>query len=674
MSKFGANLPSVLEPLGEICVEVKIPAHPDYVKLFVRAIRMLEVNRMYARDNDLSAKVVVEQWRNRTITPLIAALAEGTGICQDLDGECLAYPPFASFLTYTPQDPFTDPELVPEGYEQPPFFVNGKDGSHDLPNYNKGDVIVDFGSVSLETGWDLSNTPTIDLCLEGSGVAEIHLLAIVQGGVAVVSLDNPIDVGDILGGIIGDSLLIVDLNQDIISLPPETATEIIQEIEIPTEGEHHLYITFLPIIDDSFIPLRFGGGLREISLCGNLRPCGMPPPPPPPPLDGVTELRPEFQFTADCGLEYRLRDQEDNIVQDWQAVAGWVDNAAACFSVGGGGMATKEDIRDALIEWSEELALRIGSGQIVPFSVDSDGEVVVGGEDGEGAGGIPDDDPATAFNEMLAAQAGGAIGVRTGFNEIWTIISARYVAGDSQVSVGQRLSDLFLWESVGQLDAFIANYYTHRAAAHSFVAAFTSVLDGYLFCKGNTKLVLSDWIYDTYTNAAQLEMSLFLKDAISIEQMILWYVRGVEVPSTSYVTYSCTKIPTEVFTINMALAESYTIPFAGTFKAGHRYLIEAEGSFTDADFSTKIQDFFWKKDNATGILTFIGFTLSVAGTTNATAAQVPYQPSHKYAWTFEKTGTDGGSFTKNNDEFNITGSPVVGTLTVTVTDLGEFAL
>jgi len=72
MSKYGANLPSVLNPPGEICVEVYIPAHPDYIKLFVRAIRMLEVQRMYARDESMTgAKIVTEQWRNRTVTPLI---------------------------------------------------------------------------------------------------------------------------------------------------------------------------------------------------------------------------------------------------------------------------------------------------------------------------------------------------------------------------------------------------------------------------------------------------------------------------------------------------------------------------------------------------------------------------------------------------------------------------
>lgn len=122
MGKFEANLPSVLEPVGDICVQVTIPAHPDYVKLFVRAVRMLEVNRMYARDENLSAKIVCAQWRDRTVNPLIEALATGTGAC-GVDGECLAYPPFASFISYFPQNPYTDPDLVPDGFLAPPFYA-----------------------------------------------------------------------------------------------------------------------------------------------------------------------------------------------------------------------------------------------------------------------------------------------------------------------------------------------------------------------------------------------------------------------------------------------------------------------------------------------------------------------------------------------------------------------
>src|SRR5262249_4320189 len=162
---------------------------------------------------------------------------------------------------------------------------------------------------------------------------------------------------------------------------------------IATEGEHIVYIYFLPNVNDSLVPLAFGGGIREISLCGNLRPCGMPPPAELPPLEGVTELRPEFQFTPDCGLEYRLRDQEDNIVQEWQTVPGWIENFADCV---GGTMsidydAWKQAQKEAIYEAANDIAKQIVSGRTTNISVGSDGTVSDPTE-GVPSEGIPTDD------------------------------------------------------------------------------------------------------------------------------------------------------------------------------------------------------------------------------------------------------------------------------------------
>jgi len=316
MSKYGANLPAVLNPVGDTCVQVFIPNHPDYIKLFVRAIRMLEVQRNYARDETMTgAKIVTEQWRDRTITPLIEALANSTGSC-GVDGECLAYPPFASFISYHPQNPYTEPDLIPEGFEQPPFYINGKDPAHDLPNYDNGDVILDFGSINIEPSWDLAKTPRIELCLEGSGVAEIHFLNIVQGGAAIVSLDNPVDLGDIIAGLIGDGIDSIDLNQDIISLPPETAQEIIFETDTVGAGLHTIYIVFLPILDDSLLPLRFGGGFRGVQLCDFVEQ----------PDVGISNIR--FD-EASCELQILVEGE-------WEIVPGW-ENWLDCVPSGGGG-------------------------------------------------------------------------------------------------------------------------------------------------------------------------------------------------------------------------------------------------------------------------------------------------------------------------------------------------
>lgn len=668
MAKWEHNLPAVLNPVGDICVKVTIPAHPDYVKLFVRAIRQLEVNRMYQRDEELSAKIVVEQWRNRTVTPLIEALATGTGLCDGLDGECLAYPPFASFISYSPQNPYTEPDLVPDGYTQPPFYVNGKDNAHTLPNYERGDVIVDFGSISFDTGFGLENSPQIQLCLEGSGVVELKLLSIVQGGVVVVTVDNPPDILDIIGGVINEDLLIVDTNQDIVSIPPETAIEIIQEVEIETEGEHIVYITFLPIIDDSLIPLRFGGGLRSVSLCGNLRPCGMPEEPPPPPLEGVTELRPEFQFTADCGMEYRLRDQNNEIVQDWTPVQGWSDNADLCFGVGGG-MATVEEICEGVSCAIEKAAVAIiqgyKAGAINDVNIGYDGSTTV-----TPPGQAPDDTTTSSDEEE---RAGGATGVRNGYQTLVKQLDTFITQGLTAAVMAVYLEEFFEFDDVATLEATIQIYVNWRATPNAAYTIPSSMAEK-VYCRGLNKQVLNTWAFNS-TNATLDDFFIQMTNALSMNQFNYWFNQGKLVPSTDYVEYACTKFDTETIEFKQADGD-----FAGgAYKTGsvvnknnHRVLLEASGKIIDT-VNGGYQDFFWKVA-ADGTKTLIG-TATSGGTAQVTsnwswptAAEVPFRSDGIYKVTRE-TVASGATFLSIRRKM---GSPEVGgQFTLKITDLGE---
>lgn len=75
------NLPSVLNPTGDYCVPLFIPHHPDYTALLLGVISTLEDLERYERDPNFDnedAKIVVAQWRDRTITPLIEAIASAT--------------------------------------------------------------------------------------------------------------------------------------------------------------------------------------------------------------------------------------------------------------------------------------------------------------------------------------------------------------------------------------------------------------------------------------------------------------------------------------------------------------------------------------------------------------------------------------------------------------------
>lgn len=341
------QLPEVLTPQGDICVPLFIPAHTDYVALLVGALRKLELQRHYEVDENQSYKIVTEQWRERTLNPLIEALTEATG-CYDCDlGDCKEYPASADFISYTPQNPFTEQELVPDGYLTSPFtrwanfiplvpdfladFLANQVA--ELTGYESNDVIVDISSIPLLASWEqlISGAfPQIEIAVSGAGVAELEMINFPLGGRAIITVDVQPNIADIFLGIFGNGEISIESNRDLISLPIETAPTMIHEIEIDDDDDHIIYITFVPVVDDSSIPINFGGGLRSVALCGSLRPQGDPPP-----LSIISgaDLPSRFRLNNSCELEYQIYDPNNGgaIVVDWTLVEGWDTNSATCF-------------------------------------------------------------------------------------------------------------------------------------------------------------------------------------------------------------------------------------------------------------------------------------------------------------------------------------------------------
>jgi len=236
------------------------------------------------------------------------------------DQECKDFPPYSSFIQYLPVSPFVSPDEIPSGYLSQPFLVNGQNGN-DIDGYEDGDVIVPFGAITLDVDW-LDNIggqlPQINVVVQGEGTVFLKLLSIGLGGVACITLDNPPNIADIIIGVVTGSDNIIDLNQDLVALPPETAKELIYEVNVVGTGIHTIYITFLPIIDDSATPVRFGGGLRSIQLCDFV-------------AEGTMGLQ-NIRF-LDCNLEQQNADGSWSVVDGWED---WLD----CVPSGGGGGAT----------------------------------------------------------------------------------------------------------------------------------------------------------------------------------------------------------------------------------------------------------------------------------------------------------------------------------------------
>lgn len=230
--------------------------------------------------------------------------------------ECFTLPTYSNNIAYTPANPFIEPNTIPDGYLTQPFLVNGQNGN-DFPTYEPLDVVVPFDAITFDLNFfeDIAGQlPTLQIMVQGTGSVNLKFLTTVQGGLVVVTLDNPPNLLDILAGIVTGSENIVDLNQDLVSLPPETAKELIYPVSVETGGIHTIYAVFLPILDDSLIPMRFGGGFRGLELCGFLPEGDM----------GVQNLR----FVS-CNLEQQNADGSWSVVDGWED---WLD----CVPSGGG--------------------------------------------------------------------------------------------------------------------------------------------------------------------------------------------------------------------------------------------------------------------------------------------------------------------------------------------------
>ena len=104
---------------------------------------------------------------------------------------------------------------------------------------------------------------------QATGVVELHLLAVPLGGIAVVSVDVQPDILSILDGVISGNIQLIELNRDVLAVPPELDEDNIEEITLETPGDHEIYVTFIPRLNDELPFLFFGGGLRKVVLCGD---------------------------------------------------------------------------------------------------------------------------------------------------------------------------------------------------------------------------------------------------------------------------------------------------------------------------------------------------------------------------------------------------------------------
>lgn len=260
----GYLLPDVVDP-PRTCVKVMIPNDDKHMLAFWGALETLGHPYSWQNDDGLTAIDVAQVWRDVWLDARASFLFQDCGAQKS----CRTLLPRSGSISYYPCSPFAETCELPAGYTYAPFTVVNANiitqiiGEWGL-GYQQGDVYTDLtklpqGSWSnILDGWRFFPRITINTPA-GDGLVRIEFLNIPQGARALVVVDDDFDLLH---------LRLIELNKDLVSIPPETAVPITYDVEVAGEGTHIVEIAFIPVVDDTPLPIFFGGGLRKVELCG----------------------------------------------------------------------------------------------------------------------------------------------------------------------------------------------------------------------------------------------------------------------------------------------------------------------------------------------------------------------------------------------------------------------
>ena len=258
-------LPDVINPPNRRCVTLNIPDNLIHIGNFWGAIQKLGSAASYSDDEAHTALLVADVWRQVIQDARERWLeAECGGALEE--GDCIAHDTASGIITWAPHNPYTQPDEVPTGYQFPPLYVvKSTDLALLTLGFAPGDVqtdLLDFPPGSLPTVIPPGGLPRFRVNFNGTDdpfgiTVELHLVKIVAGGYALITVDNdPLTVE------------LVSLHRDDLAVPPETNVIVTIEKQVLGTGAHFVDCTFVPRVNDELPFLFFGGGLHKVVLCG----------------------------------------------------------------------------------------------------------------------------------------------------------------------------------------------------------------------------------------------------------------------------------------------------------------------------------------------------------------------------------------------------------------------
>lgn len=191
---------------------------------------------------------------------LLAALGAGDACIGT--GGCVEYAPDATAVSWAPTDPYVTPDLLPNGYALPPWFISDGEVYTDITR-----LPLAFPPLLPPDGYPRFRYNFI-VGPSGLATVEIHLKRIFQGGLALISLDDNVSSVDFIDLETASVLDLATINAILGTiLDGGLVRDHVYERVVTGAGLHHIDVTFIPKVTADTL-LGFGGGLKKIVLCG----------------------------------------------------------------------------------------------------------------------------------------------------------------------------------------------------------------------------------------------------------------------------------------------------------------------------------------------------------------------------------------------------------------------
>lgn len=633
----GYLLPSIINPDDSHYVCVEVPDDINHRIAFLGALSSLVKWYNWERDDLKQGAEAANVWKPIYLD-VAFQLDQRFPACDQIPDEgCKAYAPDSGFVSFLPMNPYTQPDLVPDGgYLFPPFIQGDNLFPNWLPDivenalvqlndwlasYQPTDIIVPPSSFPLLANWDdLLNggfqLPVVTFKVLGEGIAEIHLLNVPFGGSVLISVDVEPNVSSVISGVINDNIHLLELERDLSQIPPELTEVNIIELEISGDGEHTVYITFLPTFDDAVVPVRFGGGIRKIVLCD---------------VEPLIELEDE-EMTGCCSPEQLAR----------------------LFMLQAQGL----------------LAGDLGS-----LDFDADGNAILIGDESSGSDVIVI--PETTDEQKVL---GSAYGVPQGIQQFFNELRDFKLSPFAIFEVSEILKDLYDLDPAVSLfgnDAgWLVDWYDELDTRTNPDLNDTEIA-GYVYCNAPIRSALRRYLYFGSPTADEYYFIDKMLEIVTDAQLEIWHQNGANQPRTNFFNMPCYRQPAVTLLCD-AISPVTSDGSFNVFPTQRLLRVTLSGSIAD-DTSDAIVDGLYKV-NASGAVSNNGFTAgSFRLTVNTAASLLPlpddrpsYSTTHNYVYTvIVPANWDGQVFFAMQSA--VAGFPNgTGQIAVTVEDLGEW--